>query len=67
MVKEKEIYRHYKGNVYTIIAVAKHTETMEDMVVYTDNEHVWVRPLDMFEEEVEVDGKRIPRFKKIEA
>ena len=65
MVKENEIYQHYKGNIYTVIAIAKHTETMEEMVVYKDDTHVWVRPLAMFEEMVEVEGKIIPRFRKV--
>jgi hypothetical protein len=60
-------YRHYKGNYYLVIGKAKHSETDEDLVVYTtlyDNEKsaMWVRPLQMFLEEVEVDGKSMPRF-----
>jgi hypothetical protein len=61
-------YEHYKGKKYRIVGVAKHSETLEDMVVYEalyDNEtsKLWVRPLEMFLEEVEVDGKKVPRFK----
>ena len=45
-----EIYKHFKGNLYEIIAIAKHTETMEDMVVYreVDGEKTYARPLEMF-------------------
>ena len=66
MVHAKEKYRHYKGNTYEIIGVGKHTETMEDMVVYQDDNHVWIRPLEMFEEEIEIDGKKIKRFERID-
>lgn len=58
-------YRHYKGNEYEVLMVGKHTETEEDMVVYRDilnPEKVWIRPLAMFEESVEIDGEAIPRF-----
>ena len=61
-------YRHYKGKEYELIGVAKHSETLEDLVVYKalyDNGSLWVRPLKMFEENVEVDGKIMPRFRKI--
>lgn len=58
-------YRHYKGNLYTVIGIAKHSETLEEMVVYRAEygEHgLWVRPLVMFAEDVEIDGKTVPRF-----
>jgi hypothetical protein len=62
------VYEHYKGNKYRVIGVAKHSETLEDVVVYEalyDNKtsQLWVRPLEMFLGEVEVGGKQIPRFK----
>lgn len=62
-------YRHYKGNFYEVLDVARHSETEEPMVVYrclSDGNSLWVRPLDMFLETVEVAGQTVPRFAKIE-
>lgn len=64
------LYRHYKGNNYEVIGVAKHSETLEELVVYRhldDDGGLWVRPLVMFEETVIVDGKIVPRFEKIDS
>ncbi len=61
-------YRHYKGNEYEVIGIAKHSETLEELVVYKaryGNYDLWIRPLKMFLEEVEVDGVKRPRFEKI--
>lgn len=61
-------YRHYKGNEYEVLGMAKHSETLEDMVVYRAlyGEHgVWVRPAEMWNEIVVVNGEKVPRFKKI--
>ena len=61
-------YRHYKGKEYEVIGVAQHSETLEDLVVYKklyDDESLWVRPLKMFLEEVQVNGKKVPRFQLI--
>ncbi len=58
-------YRHYKGKEYQVIGVARHSETLEELVVYQalyGEGELWVRPLSMFLEEVEVDGKKMPRF-----
>lgn len=58
-------YRHYKGKEYEVLGAAKHSETLEELVVYKalyGKGQVWVRPAKMFLEEVEVDGKKIPRF-----
>jgi hypothetical protein len=58
-------YRHYKGKEYTMIGVARHSETEEELVVYRkeyDDHGLWVRPLGMFMEDVEVEGKTMPRF-----
>lgn len=68
MVKIGGIYQHYKGNMYKVLEIAKHSETLEDMVVYKamyGEEVVWVRPLSMFEEIIEKDEKMIERFKFI--
>jgi hypothetical protein len=72
-VKPGQIYKHYKGDTYKIITLAKHSETREWMVVYdrmTDIVHQgWttqVRPLDMFLENVEVGDYKGPRFQYIE-
>jgi len=59
-------YRHYKGKEYEVIGVARHSETLEELVIYRalyDNFDLWVRPLKMFLEKVEVDGKKVPRFR----
>lgn len=69
MLKEG-IYRHFKGNLYRLICIARHTETMEEMVVYQDvrqPEKCWARPACMWEETVEADGKTVPRFQYIAA
>ena len=65
---EKGKYLHYKGNEYEVIGTAKHSETEEDLVIYYSLKHpeqLWVRPLDMFIEEIEVNGKKTKRFLKI--
>lgn len=41
-------YRHFKGTYHKVIAIAKHTETLEDMVIYTHDDKIWARPYDMF-------------------
>lgn len=58
-------YKHYKGNDYQVIGVATHSETLELEVVYQklyDDHSLWVRPLSMFIETVEVNGEKVPRF-----
>lgn len=65
MLKINGIYRHFKGNRYKVLAIATHSETLEKMVVYKalyGEGGIWVRPLEMFEEEIERDGKKIKRF-----
>lgn len=59
------LYRHYKGNLYRVIGFAKHSETLEDMVVYKalyGEFGTWVRPLSMWENPIEVDGQTVKRF-----
>ena len=67
-------YRHYKENYYEVLGVAHHSETLEPLVVYKalydspefGSNALWVRPLAMFTENVEVEGKLMPRFTYIE-
>lgn len=66
-------YKHFKGMIVEVIGIALHSETMEEMVVYKhldpvkgkDANTMWVRPKEMFLENVEKDGKLIPRFEYI--
>lgn len=58
-------YRHYKGNDYEVIGVARHSEDESELVVYRPlygERGLWVRPLDMFTETVRVDGREVARF-----
>ena len=66
----EEYYRHFKGNVYRVIHIAKHSETLEDIVVYQamyGEKGIWVRPKAMFEEVIERDGRTFRRFTPITA
>jgi hypothetical protein len=61
------IYQHFKGMKYKVLGLVKHSETLEDLVLYEalyENPHgkLWVRPKEMFFEEVEREGKKFPRF-----
>lgn len=61
-------YLHYKGNEYQVLGMARHSETRERMVVYRTlygEGAMWVRPLAMFLDEVIVEGKTMPRFKRL--
>ena len=61
----KGLYRHYKGQEYQVIDVARHSESQEWVVVYRslyDDYSLWVRPYDMFVETITIEGKEIPRF-----
>jgi len=65
------VYQHYKGGRYEVVCIAKHSETLEDMVVYralydNDVSAWWVRPLSLFEDSVEVAGVLTSRFHYIE-
>lgn len=62
------IYRHFKGHVYRVVGIAKHSETLDEHVVYvstTDPEDMWVRPADMFLDIIEREGRKFPRFERI--
>ena len=62
-------YKHFKGNEYRVIAIAKHSETLEPMVVYQalyGEQGIWVRPAAMWNEIVEKDGYTGPRFQYVE-
>ena len=63
-------YRHYKGNEYRVLGLARHSETLEPLVVYQalyGERGLWVRPAAMFTETVEVAGKRVARFALVAA
>ena len=67
-------YRHYKNKLYEVIGVGHHSETLEEVVIYRalyeskdfGKDALWVRPLEMFIETVEVNGKTVPRFERVE-
>ena len=62
-------YKHFKGNEYEVIGIAKHSETLAEMVVYRalyGDGGIWVRPIEMWNETVERDGKVFKRFEYIE-
>jgi hypothetical protein len=68
-------YRHYRGRLYEVLGLARHSETLEELVVYRqlyDSERfpsgtLWVRPRAMFFGDVEVEGRRVPRFSRLGA
>lgn len=57
-------YRHFKGGLYEVLGVARHSETQEELVIYRPlgADQLWVRPLSMFTESIEHEGERVPRF-----
>ena len=66
---KKGIYKHYKGNMYELLYIANHSETLEKMVVYKalyGESEIWVRPASMWDEEIEIDGKTVKRFELID-
>lgn len=63
----KGIYRHYKGGLYRVIGVAKHSETLDDVVIYEcmykdPTSKTWVRPVSVWNEKLSFDGKIVKRF-----
>jgi cyclomaltodextrinase len=61
-------YRHFKGNEYEVIGIVRHSESMQELVLYRalyGDGGLWVRPADMFCGSIERDGKRMPRFEYI--
>ncbi|MBQ8375134.1 MAG: DUF1653 domain-containing protein [Clostridia bacterium] len=64
---EKGVYRHFKGGRYEVIGVARNSESLEETVVYKalyGDGALWVRPLSMWNETVEYQGKKVKRFEK---
>jgi hypothetical protein len=68
-------YEHYSGNWYQVTAIARHSETLEEYVVYSQlangetndtTSNVWIRPLPMFVETVSISGQQVPRFKFVQ-
>lgn len=62
-------YRHFKGDVYKVIGVARHTETYELLVIYQnpdDDSKQWARPISMFKSDVLLNGKKIETFSFVE-
>ncbi|MGL5830710.1 MAG: DUF1653 domain-containing protein [Candidatus Altimarinota bacterium] len=72
-IKVGSKYRHYKGQEYLIIGLARHSDTLEEFVVYQGlydsqefgQQPLWIRPKNIFEETVEINGEKIPRFTHI--
>ncbi len=63
------LYRHYKGNDYRVIGLARHSESLEPLVVYQalyGERGLWVRPAAMFVETIEHAGQRVPRFRRVD-
>ncbi len=63
-------YRHYKGRYYEVLGLVRHSETMEELVLYkplykSRTSALWVRPLKMFTETVTVEGREVPRFEYV--
>lgn len=66
---EPGIYRHFKGKLYRVIRIVKHSETLEELVLYQalyGEKELWVRPKEMFLQKVECNGEMLDRFTLIE-
>ena len=72
MIKTGEKYRHFKGTIYEIIALAKHSETKEELVIYKKDENIWARPVSMFTSKEDISNRldnvtgQKYRFEKVE-
>ncbi|OGO77749.1 MAG: hypothetical protein A2Y23_03895 [Clostridiales bacterium GWB2_37_7] len=67
-IMQGQKYRHFKGKEYLVLYIAKHSETLEDLVVYQalyGERGIWVRPLEMFIEQVELEGRLVNRFEEL--
>jgi hypothetical protein len=67
---ELGLYKHYKGNIYEVIGLAKHSETLEELVVYKatyqkEGENLWVRPKAIFLDTLTLDNIKVKRFSKL--
>ncbi len=65
---EKGTYKHFRGKEYELLFIAKHSETLDEMVVYKalyGNGAIWVRPISMWNELVEYNGAMVQRFVKV--
>ncbi len=65
---EGKTYKHYKGNCYKVLCIATHSETLQKMVVYQalyGEGEIWTRPLSMWDDEIEIGGKKVKRFEEI--
>lgn len=67
---EKGLYKHYKGHLYEVLGTVRHSETLEELVLYKatyqeEGKNLWVRPKTMFEGTVEVNGNKVRRFLKV--
>ena len=62
------LYRHYKGNLYEVVGFARHSETLENMIIYKalyGERGTWVRPLSMWDNLIEAEGKTVERFEYV--
>lgn len=61
-----DVYRHYKGGIYNVIGMGIHTETQEELVFYEDTKGLlFAKPVQMFLEEIEANGVKVPRFEHL--
>lgn len=65
-----KLYKHYKGNLYKVLQIAKSSENLEELVIYealypNPEGQIWARPLKMFQEKIELNGKQVHRFEPV--